>query len=143
MTLQPQRAVTAPATIDVRGIAKRYGRHQVFHDVSMTVPKGSLVGIEGENGAGKSTLLKCLVGLLEPDSGEIRLNGRMGYCPQEPLLTGSLTADEHFRLFGTGTVWTPPRSPSAPAASWRPSGAPSTRTPGWTGCPAAAGRRST
>jgi ABC-2 type transport system ATP-binding protein len=88
--------------ISVRGLSKRYGRHRVLEDVSFTIPPGALVGIEGENGAGKSTLLKCLVGLLKPDAGEIALRGRMGYCPQEPLLADSLTAAEHFGLFGAG-----------------------------------------
>lgn len=93
--------------IVVRGLAKRYRRRRVLEDVSFRVPAGLLVGIQGENGAGKSTLLKCLVGLLKPDAGEIRLTGRVGYCPQDPSLIESLTAVEQFRLFGAGYGMTP------------------------------------
>ena len=45
-------------------------------DVSLVLPKGGTLGIVGESGSGKSTLARCLVRLIDPDSGEIRLNGR-------------------------------------------------------------------
>ncbi|GIH22233.1 ABC transporter ATP-binding protein [Acrocarpospora phusangensis] len=93
--------------ITVRGLAKRYRRRRVLEDVSFTVPRGMLTGIQGENGAGKSTLLKCLVGLLKPDAGQIVLDGRVGYCPQDPSLIESLTLTEQFRLFGAGYGLTP------------------------------------
>lgn len=95
--------------ITVRGLAKRYRRRRVLEDVSFTVPRGMLVGIQGENGAGKSTLLKCLVGLLKPDAGQIMLDGRVGYCPQDPSLIESLTLKEQFQLFGAGYGLTPGR----------------------------------
>ena len=62
---------------------------------------GELVGLVGENGSGKSTLLAIIVGLLGRDAGEIRIAGRLGYCPQQPLLWDKLTVDEHFALFAT------------------------------------------
>jgi ABC-2 type transport system ATP-binding protein len=93
--------------VAVRSLAKRYGRRRVLVDVSFTVARSTLVGIEGENGAGKSTLLKCLVGLLRPDSGEVAVRGRIGYCPQEPMLMESLTVDEQLRMFGAGYGLTP------------------------------------
>jgi ABC-2 type transport system ATP-binding protein len=102
VTIQTMPPVAQSTVIEVRGLAKRYGRRRVFSDVSFAVPRGALIGIEGENGAGKSTLLKCLVGLLKPDAGEITLTGTMGYCPQEPMLADNLTADEHVALFGAG-----------------------------------------
>lgn len=95
------------AAVAVRSLAKRYGRRRVLVDVSFTVAPSTLVGIEGENGAGKSTLLKCLVGLLRPDAGEVRVRGGIGYCPQEPTLMESLTVLEHLRLFGAGYGLTP------------------------------------
>lgn len=91
-----------PAAVEVRSLAKRYGRRKVLVDVSFTVPPALLVGVQGENGAGKSTLLKCLVGLLKPDHGEVVVRESMGYCPQEPLLMESLTVAEHLRLFAAG-----------------------------------------
>ena len=53
-----------------------YGAHPVLRDVRVTVPAGGLVGVLGPNGSGKTTLLKLLAGLLKPDTGWIRLDGR-------------------------------------------------------------------
>jgi ABC-type multidrug transport system ATPase subunit len=61
---------------------------------------GEVVGLVGENGSGKSTLLKILVGELAPDSGRVKRNADIGYCPQEPVLYQRLTCDEHLELFG-------------------------------------------
>ncbi len=46
-------------------------------DVGLSVPEGTLVGVIGPNGSGKSTLIKVLMGALEPDRGEVRLQGRV------------------------------------------------------------------
>jgi ABC-2 type transport system ATP-binding protein len=89
-----------PPVAALRGVAKRLGRRPVLRDVSLELEPGRLVAIVGENGAGKSTLLKILVGLLRPDAGTVELSGRLGYCPQEPILQDNLTVLEHFRLFG-------------------------------------------
>lgn len=90
------------AVLEVHGLAKSYGRHQVLHDVSFDVPSGALVGISGENGSGKTTLLKCLTGLLRADAGTVTVRGRLGYCPQEPTLLPLLTSAEFLRLAAGG-----------------------------------------
>jgi ABC-type multidrug transport system ATPase subunit len=59
-----------------------------------------VVGLVGENGSGKSTLMKVMVGALPADEGMITRTGRVGYCPQEPVLYARLTCDEHFELYG-------------------------------------------
>lgn len=87
-------APIAPAlTID--GLSKRYGVKSVLNGINLSVPGGSVLGLLGKNGAGKTTLLKCLLGLVRPDAGSIRLLGenvrdlsdtakaRIGYVPQE------------------------------------------------------------
>lgn len=87
--------------LDAEDLHKRYGRNQVLRGASLRVWPGGLVAVLGENGAGKSTLLRLLAGAEAPDRGRVRHQGPVGYCPQEPLLYGQLTLDEHFRLFGT------------------------------------------
>src|SRR3954469_16598542 len=48
-----------------------------LHDINIEVEQGTTVGILGHNGSGKSTLLKCVAGILQPNAGEIRTNGRV------------------------------------------------------------------
>ncbi len=82
------------------GIRKTFGRRTVLAGVDLTVHAGEAVAVVGANGAGKTTLLRICAGLLDPDGGEVRRSGRVGYCPQEPGLVDLLTADEHLVLFG-------------------------------------------
>jgi ABC-2 type transport system ATP-binding protein len=73
---------------------------RVLRGADLEVWPGEVVGLVGENGSGKSTLMKILVGALDRDGGTVMLDGRVGYCPQEPVLYERLTCDEHFELFG-------------------------------------------
>jgi peptide/nickel transport system ATP-binding protein len=82
----PPRALSSEAIMTIEHVSKTYrtggflGRGQrVTHavkDVSLVLPKGATLGIVGESGSGKSTLARCLVRLIDPETGEIRLNGR-------------------------------------------------------------------
>ncbi len=67
---------TRPPALELREIAKAFGRVQALDGVSLAVRAGEVHGLIGENGAGKSTLVKVISGIVEPDSGEIRLDGR-------------------------------------------------------------------
>lgn len=87
------------AVLEARDIRKAYRRHQVLRGVSLTARPGQLVAVVGENGAGKSTLLKILAGTLAPDAGRVALSGTLGYCPQDPVLSDSLTTRQHLRYF--------------------------------------------
>jgi ABC-2 type transport system ATP-binding protein len=82
-----------------RGLPPRRRRTEVLKGASLMVCAGELVGLVGENGSGKSTLMQIVVGLLGRDSGELERPGRLGYCPQTPMLWDKLTVDEHFSLF--------------------------------------------
>jgi ABC-2 type transport system ATP-binding protein len=82
-----------------RGLPPRRRRLDVLTGASLMVCSGELVGLVGENGSGKSTLMQIVVGLLGRDGGEVERLGRLGYCPQVPMLWDKLTVDEHFALF--------------------------------------------
>ncbi len=76
-----------------------FGAKQVLADVSLTIPAGKVTTIIGSSGAGKTTIADLILGLYEPDSGDVRLDGRslravdllqwrgmVGYVPQEVIL---------------------------------------------------------
>jgi ABC-2 type transport system ATP-binding protein len=78
----------------------RRRRVEVLRGASLEIEPGELVGLVGENGSGKTVLMKIIVGLLRRDGGELKRYGRLGNCPQEPLVWDKLTVAEHFGLFG-------------------------------------------
>ena len=82
--------------IEVKDLRKTYGDRVLFDKVSFTVPKGSIVGIIGANGMGKSTLFKILMGIEQPDGGEVVVGEtvQLGYVDQ--------SRDD---LDGSKTVW--------------------------------------
>jgi len=82
-----------------RGIWPARRMIEVLNGASFEVRPGQLVGLVGENGSGKSTLMKIIVGMLARDGGTIEHTGKLGYCPQTPLLWEKLRVDEHFELF--------------------------------------------
>jgi ABC-2 type transport system ATP-binding protein len=99
--------VATRPVLAVAGVAKAFRsgppwhrrRVEVLRGATLEVQPGELVGLVGENGSGKSTLMQVIVGLLARDAGTVALAGRLGYCPQQPLLWDKLTVAEHFELF--------------------------------------------
>jgi|Deesub1362B_J571_1020462.scaffolds.fasta_scaffold00082_34 ABC-type multidrug transport system ATPase subunit len=95
----------------VEGVVKRFDSFVALKGVSLTVKPGEVFGLLGPNGAGKTTLIKCMVGLLRPEEGKIRLSGlepgstelrfRIGYMSQIFSLYGDLTVKENIQLYGT------------------------------------------
>src|SRR6266853_2500839 len=98
--------------LEVRALTKRYPGVLAVDKVSFTVNRGEVVGYLGPNGSGKSTTVNMVVGLLEPSSGQIFLDGhsqfddpsaykrRIGYVPEEPHLYTHLSATEYLTLVG-------------------------------------------
>lgn len=101
-------AAPADWVLEAFGIEKAFGRGvwpfrhsvSVLTGADLALRRGEVVGLVGENGSGKTTLMKILVGALAPDSGQVTRTGRLGYCPQVPIVYGRLTCNEHFELFG-------------------------------------------
>jgi ABC-2 type transport system ATP-binding protein len=98
--LAAPRHPTKAAALNVTGVSKRFGNRMVLEDAGFRAVAGQAVAIVGENGAGKSTLLRICGGLFAPDAGTVEVEGRIGYCPQDPGVLELLTVDEHLELFG-------------------------------------------
>jgi ABC-2 type transport system ATP-binding protein len=98
--------------LQVRGLTKSFGTALVVNDLSLEVTRGEIFGFLGPNGAGKTTSINMMVGLLEPTSGEIWIEGqsirgkrasvlqRIGVCPQETILWEKLTCLEQLEFIG-------------------------------------------
>jgi ABC-2 type transport system ATP-binding protein/ribosome-dependent ATPase len=98
--------MTAPLA-ETRSVTKKFGENLAVDRIDLTVRAGDVVGLVGANGAGKTTLIRMLVGLLTPDSGEVRLLGErpsrstrhhIGYMPQGLGLYEDLTVAENLRF---------------------------------------------
>ena len=77
--------------LSARGIVNRFGKQLVHDKLSLDIMRGEIIGIAGGSGSGKSVLLKTLLGLHQPNAGEVPLNG-------EPVQ--SISATEKAALFG-------------------------------------------
>ena len=67
--------VATSSLLELRSISKRFPGVRALEDVSIALSRGEILAIVGENGAGKSTLLKILGGILQPDEGQIAIDG--------------------------------------------------------------------
>ena len=127
-----------------RGVWPRRRTVPVLRGASLEVGAGELVGLVGENGSGKSTLMQIVVGLLKRDAGEVERPGRLGYCPQVPMLWDKLTVDEHFELFARAYGLDEEASVDRRRrACWTSSSSRSTAATGSRSCPAVRVRSST
>ena len=89
--------------LEINHVSKKYGAKEALHDVSLTLPRGQIVGLFGENGAGKTTLMKCALGLVRHE-GAVTLDGtaidrtnidRLSFATCEHSFFPALTAAAH------------------------------------------------
>lgn len=97
-------------TLSLEHVTGGYGHIPVLKDISFEINNHELVGLIGLNGAGKSTTIKEIMGLLQPQSGTITLDGlslktdpeayrkKIGYIPETPVLYEELTLKEHIEI---------------------------------------------
>ncbi|MGF1547007.1 MAG: metal ABC transporter ATP-binding protein [Thiotrichales bacterium] len=103
--------------IEFRDVSFSYGGPTVLEHINLAVNAGEFLGIVGPNASGKSTLLKLLLGLLQPASGSVRIDGGaprerralLGYVPQYPAFSRDfpITVEQTVLLgrLGTGAWW--------------------------------------
>jgi branched-chain amino acid transport system ATP-binding protein len=89
--------------LTIENLVAGYGKVQVLHGISLEVPEGRLVTLIGSNGAGKTTTLRALSGMIQPQSGAIRLGGRdiAGLPAYEITRRGMAHSPEGRRVFPT------------------------------------------
>ncbi len=92
--------------LDVIDLTAGYGRIEVLHGVTFSVPQGSVVALLGPNGAGKTTTLNCIAGLLDPTGGHVHLGGHHlnGAAPDRLARAGLCTIPEGRGIFPNLTV---------------------------------------
>ncbi|MGK5679279.1 ABC transporter ATP-binding protein [Actinoplanes sp. URMC 104] len=106
MLCQERRGQEIPLRLELRGITKRFGDLVANDHIDITVEPGEVHALLGENGAGKSTLMNQLYGLLQPDEGEILVDGekKVFRSPRDAISAGIGMVHQHFMLVPVFTV---------------------------------------
>jgi general nucleoside transport system ATP-binding protein len=92
--------------LELTGITKRFGSLVANDDIDLTVEPGEIRALLGENGAGKTTLMNVLIGLVQPDAGEIRVDGKpvVIHSPKDAIAARIGMVHQHFMLVPVFTV---------------------------------------
>ena len=95
--------------VELVGLTKSYDKKNVaVNNITLTLPKGKIIGLLGPNGSGKTTLIKMLNGLLTPTQGSIKINGQyvgvdtkaqVAYLPERTYLSGGQKISEILDFF--------------------------------------------
>jgi ABC-2 type transport system ATP-binding protein len=97
------------STVELCCVRKTYGDFVAVSDLSFSIVPGSIFGLLGPNGAGKTSAIRMMIGILLPDSGEVRIFGepfrrahleRIGYLPEERGLYKKMKVLDHLVLLG-------------------------------------------
>ncbi|MGW4773135.1 ABC transporter ATP-binding protein [Nocardia sp. NPDC004278] len=99
---------SSPA-VEVRNLCVRRGGREVLHDISLTIPRGSITGLLGPSGCGKTTLMRSIVGTQIVESGEVsalgipagaaELRRRIGYVTQAPSIYPDISVRENVAYY--------------------------------------------
>jgi lipopolysaccharide export system ATP-binding protein len=98
-------------SLEITSLKKNYSKRPVISDISLHINSGEVVGLLGPNGAGKTTTFHMILGLIDPDSGTIQLDGEklnnapmykrarkgIGYLPQEPSIFRKLKVEDNIK----------------------------------------------
>lgn len=109
---QTTEGVAQSELLRVRGITKQFGLNVVLKGIDLTVRSGEVLALIGGNGAGKSTLMKIIMGIYQPDAGEVyigedritsfrpavSLQKGIYMVPQEPMLFPNMTVEENILI---------------------------------------------
>jgi ABC-2 type transport system ATP-binding protein len=96
--------------IELTEVTKSFGATMAVAELTLTVERGEIFGLVGPDGAGKTTAIRMMTGVIDPDSGTVRVLGernietikpRLGYVPQRFSLYGDLTVMENIRFIGS------------------------------------------
>src|SRR5271170_2829215 len=99
--------------IEIQNLSRRYGKLDAVHGLSLSVQAGRCYGFFGRNGAGKTTTIKCLLNLLQPTSGTVRVFGldpqqqevavksRLSYVPDSVAFYPWMSVDETLRFIAS------------------------------------------
>lgn len=101
--------MVAMTLLETQGLVKKFSGRTVVNDVRITVEQRNIVGLLGRNGAGKTTTFRMIIGMIEPDAGQVFFDGHdvtkmpmykrarlgMGYLSQEPSVFQRLTVREN------------------------------------------------
>jgi len=99
--------------IETKGLSRSYGKLEAVHDLNLAVPTGCCYGFFGRNGAGKTTTIKCLLNLLRPKEGSVRVFGldpqrdeiavksRLGYVPDAVAFYPWMTVRDSLEYFAS------------------------------------------
>ena len=98
------------AALELQNLSKRYGDTVALDGLGFAVEPGQVFGFVGPNGAGKTTAMRIVIGVLEPDAGDVLWNGaqldtgtrrRFGYMPEERGLYPKMRVGDQLAFFGT------------------------------------------
>ncbi len=120
--------------IDVQDLSKSYGAIQALDHVSFHVAPGQIIGLLGPNGAGKTTVMKILTGYLQPDGGQVTVDGldvvtstlevqkRIGYLPENAPLYPELSVQAYLKMIAELRQIPPEAQPQHISAAIRATG---------------------